>query len=75
VHSGDAVAEPDSALDAFLAYLHYERRLSPRTLTGYRRDLACFLAWLDEHGIGDCRGVDSQHVRSYAAGRKACSAI
>jgi len=64
-----AAADPDPALVAFLDYLHYERRLSPRTLSGYRRDLEGFLAWLGEHGVDDWARVDSQHVRSYAAGR------
>ena len=59
----------DPALGTFLDYLHYERRLSPRTLAGYRRDLEDFLAWLRGFGIDDWARVDSQHVRSYAAGR------
>jgi integrase/recombinase XerC len=52
-----AVADSCAPIDLgpFLDYLHYERRLSPRTLAGYRRDLECF--------------VDSQHVRAYAASR------
>ena len=65
----DAVDNNDAALTAFFDYLHYERRLSPRTLAGYRRDLREFLAWLNEHGAGDWARVDSQHVRSYAATR------
>jgi len=64
---GTAPADP--ALGAFLDYLHYERRLSPRTLAGYRRDLEEFLAWLRGHGIEDWARVDSQHVRGYAAQR------
>lgn len=58
-----------AALGAFLDYLHYERRLSPRTLAGYRRDLEDFLAWLRELGVDDGAHVDSQHVRRYAAAR------
>ena len=60
-------AEP--VLDAFFDYLHYERRLSPRTLTGYRRDLSEFVDWLRGHAIDDWARVDSQHIRSYAATR------
>ena len=37
-------------LRAFLDYLHYERRLSPRTLTSYRHDIEDLLAWLHDHG-------------------------
>ena len=65
----DAAAESDPALSAFLDYLHYERRLSPRTLAGYRRDLGDFRNWLNNNGIDEPGRVDSQHVRSYAAYR------
>lgn len=64
-----AASDSYAALQPFLDHLHYERRLSPRTLTGYRRDLRDFLTWLHEHGVTDWRRVDSQHVRNYAAGR------
>jgi integrase/recombinase XerC len=67
--AGNTAAAPDPGLDAFLDYLHYERRLSPRTLTAYRRDLGNFLDWLGEQGISDWTRVDSQQVRNYAAGR------
>ena len=60
---------PDPELQAFLDYLHYERRLSPRTLTGYRDDIGEFLAWLRQAGIHDSTRCDTQHVRSYAAMR------
>ncbi len=62
-------ATTDEALGAFLDYLHYERRLSPRTLNAYHRDLGDFLGWLSEHGHTDRARIDSQHVRSYAASR------
>ncbi len=56
-------------LRAFLDYLHYERRLSPRTLTGYRHDIEDLLAWLRDHGDLDPLTVDSQKIRAYAADR------
>ena len=62
-------ATTDEALGAFLDYLHYERRLSPRTLSAYRRDLEDFLGWLSEQGHIDRARIDSVHVRSYAANR------
>ncbi len=62
-------AATDPALSAFLDYLHYERRLSPRTLAGYRHDIQEFLAWLDESARIGWPQVKSQHVRNYAAGR------
>lgn len=60
---------PDAALAAFIEYLNYERRLSARTVTGYRRDLEDFLEWLREHGIQDWSRVRTQQVRGYAAAR------
>ena len=65
----DAVDKTDPALTAFLDYLHYERRLSPRTLDGYRHDIAEFLSWLREQAGIDWAHTDSQHVRNYAASR------
>lgn len=65
----ETVDKTDPALAAFLDYLHYERRLSPRTLAGYRHDLDEFLSWLRENAQTDWARVKSQHVRSYAAAR------
>ena len=65
----DAANAATEALAAFLDYLRYERRLSARTLDGYRRDVDGFVGWLRDHGITDPRRVDSQHVRAYAASR------
>ena len=65
----DAAPESNPALAAFLDYLHYERRLSARTLAGYRRDLGDFLRWLTHNGIDEAVHVNSQHVRNYAAYR------
>ena len=63
----DADAKPAS-LSLFLDYLRYERRLSPHTIDGYRRDLQAFLDWLNGNDIDPAR-VDSQHIRRYAANR------
>jgi len=60
---------PAARLDPFLDYLRFERRLSPRTVTAYRRDLSEFLAWCDEHEVRTPAGIDSQQVRQYAATR------
>ncbi len=65
----DRAPESNPALAAFLDYLHYERRLSARTLAGYRRDLSDFLGWLADNGIDEPARIDSQHVRNYAAYR------
>lgn len=58
-----------AVLRGFLDYLHYERRLSPRTLSSYRRDLEEFLQWTGEQNLADPRRADSQHIRAYAAYR------
>ncbi|MCP5300489.1 MAG: tyrosine recombinase XerC [Chromatiaceae bacterium] len=56
-------------LAAFLDHLHYERRLSPRTVGAYRRDLGEYLHWLDDQQISDPRRVASAQVRAYSAFR------
>ncbi len=56
-------------LDRFLDHLRDERRLSPHTCSGYRRDLQPFLDWLREQGVADWRQVRDQHIRRYAAQR------
>ncbi len=54
-------------VDAYLHYIAHVRRLSPRTLNAYRRDLAGFLDWLAAQGITGWTALDSQHVRQWAA--------
>ncbi|MCB1802764.1 MAG: tyrosine recombinase XerC [Gammaproteobacteria bacterium] len=60
-------ARPET-LTAFLDYLHYERRLSPRTVAAYRRDLDEFLTWLNDQQVDPIRVVAAQ-VRAYSAYR------
>ncbi len=59
----------DEALAAFLHHLAHERRLSPHTLTNYRRDLARTAGWLEREGLGPWERVDQDAVRRYAAAR------
>jgi len=54
-------------LPRFVSHLTQERRLSPHTDSNYRRDLQRFVAYCDRSGIEDWGGIDSQHVRMYAA--------
>ncbi len=63
-HRGD----PDR-LQHYLDHLRFERRLSPRTLDGYRRDLADYAAWCERHGLDPWRDSDAQHLRRYLAER------
>jgi integrase/recombinase XerC len=51
----------------FLRSLLNERRLSPHTGSAYARDLASLVEYCDEQGITAWDGLDSQHVRSFAA--------
>jgi integrase/recombinase XerC len=68
----------DSALawlPRFLGHLKVERRLSAHTDVSYRNDLQRFVAYCDRNQLRDWRGVDSQHVRMFAAAefRQGCS--
>jgi integrase/recombinase XerC len=56
-------------LDRFDAYLTHERRLSPRTVTAYRRDLATLQAWCRQHEMASWTALSQHHVRQYAAER------
>jgi integrase/recombinase XerC len=56
-------------LRAFLDYLRYEKRLSPRTIDGYHRDLEGFFAWCSGRDLADPVNIDGRHIRAYAAQR------
>jgi len=62
------VAE-DADLEAFLSHLTHERRMSPHTLTNYRRDLQGIRSWFETEG-GDHWGQLGEHqIRRYVAWR------
>ena len=67
------MSEPDDSagpeLDAFIRHLANERRLSPHTLSNYRRDLGRLRTWLEERGIGRWQDLDQHAVRQYVAWR------
>lgn len=46
----------------YLAYLTVERGLSPRTLDAYRRDLRCYLRFLDERGVANSEDVSREDI-------------
>ncbi len=54
-------------LDKFIYHLRYERRLSPHTLSAYRRDLNAFADYCDAQSIEDLSELSSLDVRQYAA--------
>jgi len=53
--------------ERFLEHLSLERRLSPHTVTSYRRDLDCLLTYCDAHAVSRWRDLKSHHLRSFAA--------
>ncbi len=71
-------AAPDVAAEIvrWLAYLGAERRMSPKTLEAYRRDVGQFLAFLSGHMGGDASlaklaKLKPQDVRAFMAARRA----
>ena len=60
-------ASDDPCLDKFLEHLKYERRLSPRTLESYRRDLSKVHVFCASRGIVEWRALDSHGVRALVA--------
>lgn len=49
----------------FLDHLAVERGLSRHTLDAYRRDLRRYLAFLEEHGVGDVTRVREEDVAAF----------
>ncbi len=59
-------------VDAFLAHLQVERRMSVHTLDAYRRDLAALVAWAEGAARDDLRGLQADDIRAFvAAGHRA----
>jgi integrase/recombinase XerC len=56
-------------IEEFLAHLETERRLSPHTISNYRRDLKGVVEYCKLAGLTDWRSLDAQHVRSWVAKR------
>jgi integrase/recombinase XerC len=53
--------------ERFLAHLALERRLSPHTVSGYRRDLACLAAFCDREKLAAWAALKVHHLRRFAA--------
>ena len=60
---------PGDAVSRFVSHLREERRLSPLTCDGYRRELEQVERYLDAEGVGEWRAVDEHHVRAFVAAR------
>ncbi len=56
-------------LQDYLDYLRFERRVSPRTLAAYRRDLEGYLAWCKRHRLSPWQDADQQQLRRFIAER------
>lgn len=56
-------------VERFLTHIGSERRLSPLTVDGYRREIARFQEHLEEDDVDDWRDVDESRVREYVARR------
>jgi integrase/recombinase XerC len=54
-------------VERFLAHLALERRLSPHTVTSYRRDLECLREFCDREGIAGWSELKVHHLRRFAA--------
>ncbi|MCR6663246.1 MAG: tyrosine recombinase XerC [Luteimonas sp.] len=54
-------------IDDFLSHLQVERRVSPHTLDGYRRDLESLSAWTDKYGPGDVKALRDGDIRAFVA--------
>ena len=61
-----AEREIANAIDGFLAHASVERRLAPKTIDAYARDLSYFAAYLDGQGVASVREVRRKHVTGFA---------
>ncbi|WP_336652184.1 MULTISPECIES: site-specific tyrosine recombinase XerD [unclassified Leucobacter] len=53
--------------ERFLRHVTLERGLSANSLAAYRRDLAAYAAWLEQHGIDDLAQVTPDTLSAYVA--------
>ncbi len=54
-------------VDQYLYHLQHERRLSPHTVTNYRRDLAALTKYCKQQDIDKFSEIDGYHIRQFAA--------
>jgi len=60
---------PRQWIERYLVHLETERRLSPHTLSNYRRDLLGVADFCEAQGLSRWQALDAKHVRSYLAAR------
>jgi len=63
--------KPDSTLEDFIGFLQNEKRYSPHTLSGYRRDLTSLQTWLQQQKIAQWSEVTQTLLRRFIAQRHA----
>jgi integrase/recombinase XerC len=56
-------------LEHYLQHLRLQRRLSPHTVSNYRRDLEQLLNWCEQQAIAEWSELDSHGVRAFVASR------
>ncbi|NIR58434.1 MAG: site-specific integrase, partial [Gammaproteobacteria bacterium] len=56
-------------MSRFDEHLRLERRVSPHTVAGYRRDVRALAAFCAAQGVCDWAGLDARHVRAFLAAR------
>lgn len=61
------IPEANAARKRFLDHLARERRLSPRTVAAYGRDLAALAAWCRTTGITEWKALDSVSLSRFLA--------
>ncbi len=61
----------DPTLEDFIGFLQREKRYSPHTLTGYRRDLKNLHDWLQQQKIAQWNEVTHKQIRRFIAQRHA----
>ncbi|UNK42931.1 tyrosine recombinase XerC [Luteimonas sp. S4-F44] len=54
-------------VEAFLAHLQVERRMSAHTLDAYRRDLFALAGWAEDGGHAGLRGLQPDDIRAFVA--------
>lgn len=59
-------AKAERQLDAYFDFLRNERRLSPHTISNYRRDLNALTTFCDAHGLDNWRALQVQQARAFA---------
>src|SRR5690606_7399734 len=54
-------------IEDYLSHLRVERRMSPHTLDGYRRDLEALSSWADQSANADLAALRDSDIRAFIA--------